>query len=75
MLEGLTPATHERKCLVTKVAESLDKDDAKILNDALADQGKWSSNALSEALGKRGVKLGDSTIRKHRDKMCLCFRI
>lgn len=74
MLEGLEPVYADRKCLAGKLLETLDKPDSKILSDALADIEKWSSNALESALHKRGVKLGNETIRKHRDKVCLCYR-
>jgi hypothetical protein len=75
MLEGLKPASHDKKCLVGRTLESLEKPDAIILQDALDDEDRWSSHALETALGGRGIKLGNGTIRKHRDKVCLCFRI
>jgi hypothetical protein len=74
MLEGLTPVVAERKCLAGRILETLDKDDLKILSDALEDRETWTSHGLSAALGKRGLKIGDDTIRKHRDKVCLCSR-
>lgn len=74
MLEGLTPATYDKKCLVGRTLDTLEKPDAKILQDALDDRERWTSNALEVALSGRGIKLGDGTIRKHRDKVCLCSR-
>lgn len=74
MLEGLTPPTATRICHASKLIQSLDKADAKILTDAIENEAGWTANALANALAGRGVSMGSDTIRKHRRKECLCFR-
>jgi hypothetical protein len=75
MLEGLTPP--ESKSVYCKVKEtltSLDESDRKILEDALADTERWKHKTLSNALRAKGLSLADTTISKHRLRVCACFR-
>ena len=74
MLEGLTPPSKSKPCIVSRLLETLSKEDRKILEDALVNTQIWSSNALSDALKSRGIILGDFSITKHRNKACSCFR-
>lgn len=74
MLEGLTPPSKNRPCIVSKLLETLSKADKQILEEALTNTQAWSSNALSLALKERGIILGDNSITKHRNKACSCFR-
>lgn len=75
MLEGLKPENNRAYyCKVETLGQELDAKDFAILEAALADHKSWSANGLSKALRKRGVVLADTTIAKHRNKHCWCFR-
>ena len=75
MLEGLQPENNRAYyCKVETLRNELDPKDFAILETALADDKLWSANGLSKALRKRGVVLADTTIGKHRNKQCWCFR-
>lgn len=74
MLEGLTPPSKSKPCIVSRLLDSLSKEDRKILEEALVNTQLWSSNALSTGLKTRGIILGDFSITKHRNKACSCFR-
>lgn len=75
MLEGLTPPENKSVfCKVKETLSSLDDSDRKILEDALADTERWKHKTLSNALRAKGVSLADTTISKHRLRVCACFR-
>jgi len=75
MLEGLTPPESKSVyCKVKETLSSLDDSDRKILEDALADTERWKHKTLSNALRTKGVSLADTTISKHRLRVCACFR-
>lgn len=75
MLEGLTPPENKSVfCKVKETLSSLDDSDRKILEDALADTERWKHKTLSNALRTKGVSLADTTISKHRLRVCACFR-
>ena len=74
MLEGIEPRNKDGLCAVmSRAVEKLDADDINILNAALADP-KWSNLSLSETLTARGFAIGESAIRRHRNKKCACVR-
>lgn len=75
MLEGLKPP-HERlyPCRVAQAILALDDKDQKILTEAIADLQTWPAKTLSNALKERGLLLADTTITKHRKKLCACGR-
>lgn len=74
MLEGLTPPKNKAVyCKIQQLSEELTESDRKILNDAM-DSEMWSSKALSTALRQRGISAADTTITKHRNKSCACYR-
>lgn len=73
MLEGLTPPNKNNQCLIGKLYDGLDGEDQKIFDQALKDP-RWSSAALTRALQDRGMDLGETALRKHRDGKCGCFR-
>jgi hypothetical protein len=74
LLKGLTPPSHIRKCFVAEKAAKLDKEDAKILFEAIADLA-WGLQPLSTALAERGVELSRSTLERHRKGRCSCLKI
>jgi hypothetical protein len=74
MLEGLTPNKRRYECAVDRELDRLNDTDKKILLDALADQRLWSAYSLMTALKKRGITMGDKSIRKHRDGVCTCSK-
>jgi len=72
MLENIKPPVKIQPCKVRQVFASLDDADQKIFAKALKDVEAWSAYALAAAMTQAGVKIGDETIRKHRDGMCSC---
>ena len=75
MLEGLEPPKNKTEfCKVDHVISQLEESDAKILQEALDDTERWKHKTLSNALRSRGISLADTTISKHRFKVCACFR-
>lgn len=74
LLKGMTPPLHVRKCFVAEKAVTLAKEDAVILLNAVNDPA-WSLQALSTALGERGVELSRSTLERHRKGRCSCSKI
>jgi hypothetical protein len=74
MLDGLQPASMVAVCKVTLIVNSLEDNDAKILTEALEDLQKWSSHALSGALGARGITITRETLATHRRRACRCYR-
>jgi len=75
MLEGLKPEVKVHPCGVRTTLDKLEEADQKILLEAVADSDTWTANALMVALKRRGVTLGDKTIRKHREGVCSCSKI
>ena len=73
MLEGLTPPVRRYPCRVRDLALELGEKDGKILVDA-AENPEWPYISLENALGKLGVTVSQSSIKKHRTKVCSCFR-
>jgi len=73
MLEGLEPKKREALCIVAREAAKLDKNDLKILLDAMADP-RWTTNALADALEERGFGARRNSIMRHRTKKCGCAR-
>lgn len=75
MLEGLEPVRNRNySCKVELLREELEPSDYEILLTAIADPDKWGAKTLQNALRLRGVYLADTTIGKHRRKLCACFR-
>lgn len=75
MLEGLTPlANRVYTCKINLIKDELEPNDYQILLDAIADSKLWSAKGLSTALKTRGVTLADTTITRHRNKVCNCFK-
>lgn len=75
MLEGLEPPKNKAVyCKIALTLEQLDEADKTILTNALEDVEKWGAKTLSNALRTKGLSLADTTISKHRNKTCACFR-
>jgi len=75
MLEGMTPPKNRAVyCRIDQLIQEMTEADGKILTEALDNTSAWSANALSTALRQRGVSVADTTIAKHRNKACACFR-
>ena len=74
MLEGLEPPKNKSVyCKVADVAKTLEEGDRTILMDAVDDRN-WGARTLSTALRLRGLSIADTTISKHRNKGCACYR-
>jgi hypothetical protein len=75
MLEGLTPKQNRAyRCKINDFKQQLDPKDYAILTDALEDTKTWTANGLMRALRDKGLILADTTITKHRNKQCRCFK-
>ncbi len=75
LLDGLEPPARKFPCKVSTELDKLSDADKKILNEAMANETKWPAKTLSNALKTRGIQLVDSTISRHRSKMCSCSKI
>jgi len=73
MLESLVIPERKYPCRVRDVASELDAKDSDILITA-AENPDWPYVALENALGKLGVTVSQSSIKKHRTKLCSCYR-
>lgn len=76
MLENITaPKNKAIYCKVAQVLETLDKKDQEILNSWLEDEAVWSANGISKTLrAHTPISLADTTITKHRKRICACYR-
>jgi hypothetical protein len=71
-----SPALRRRHpCHVQDFIDSLKSAEAKKqVEAALANTSLISRERLTKALNEKGYAYGDSTIRRHRAKMCSCYR-
>jgi hypothetical protein len=75
LLEGLKPPPNKSiYCRLSQVLAELDKADSEILGQAVSDEQSWPAKTLANALKERGLSLSDTTISKHRRKLCACGR-
>ena len=75
MLEGLTPPKNRTVyCRISDLAKEMSDADKKIFMTAIEDSETWSANSLSTALRQRGVSVADTTIAKHRNQTCNCYK-
>ena len=73
MLEGLTPPPKKPlQCKLSRLRETLEKSDQKILDEAVANTEDWPTETLVRELRKHGFELGRETLRAHRRGDCLC---
>ena len=76
MLEGLEPPQNKAiYCKIAQISETLSEADLEILNSALADKNRWGAKTLMKALRDRGLSVADTTIAKHRNNQCACYRV
>ena len=62
---------HEKKCIVGNLIQSLNADDKQELLAAIADPSIQSSKIVV-ALNRRGHKVSDKSMWKHRRNECAC---
>ena len=75
MLEGLEPPKNKAVyCKIDLISQELEENDRKILFEAIDDPENWGARTLSSALRQRGVSVADTTITKHRQRACACYR-
>jgi hypothetical protein len=75
VLEGLKPPKSKSEyCKIDLTLKDLSKGDAQILLDAIANTDLWGAKTLSNALREKGLSIADTTITKHRKKICACYR-
>lgn len=73
MLENLKPPTRHAACKVQSILEGLDAKDQKILSDSVMNP-EWPMLTLENALRGLGIVLSASTIKRHRTKVCSCWK-
>lgn len=75
MLENLEPPQNKSiRCKVADISKELDQADQAIFQRAVDNIDLWKAKTLSRELYKRGVKLADVTISRHRQQLCSCYR-
>lgn len=75
MLEGLEPPKNKSVyCKIELMRDELSEDDYAIFIAAVDDLNKWPAKTLTNSLRQRGVSVADTTITKHRQKACACYR-
>jgi|DEB0MinimDraft_6_1074348.scaffolds.fasta_scaffold26642_5 hypothetical protein len=75
MLENLDQHRPPPKCKIKRIRDDMDDADQKRLDDAMEDQISWSDYHLFKALVAVGVKVSESTVKRHRQKTCSCWKI
>lgn len=73
MLENLKPPKRTYSCKIAQEAEKLDAPDKDIFLDAVSDP-KWKYKTLQRELANFNIHVVDTTIAKHRSKVCACYR-
>lgn len=58
-------------CSIQKLYDTLPKDDAQALRQAIADP-MIKATAIARALKARGHQINDSVVSRHRRKECVC---
>ena len=75
MLENLeTPKNRAVYCKIDQILQELEVSDQEILKAAIADKDRWGAKTLQNSLRERGLSVADTTISKHRNKTCACYR-
>jgi hypothetical protein len=73
LLDDLTPPKKVWPCKIRDIAATLEANDAKIFIDAVNDTD-WPMSTLSNVLRAKGVDVSEDPIRKHRLKVCSCWK-
>ena len=74
LLDEIMEHNHGRAgtvCGIQKLYDSLPKDDAQALRQAIADP-MVKATAISKALKARGYHVADGVVSRHRRKECVC---
>lgn len=79
MLENLEKHRPKRgrksqPCRLKQLMATLDENDRRILDDAIADTYTWTSRGLWTALVAKGVDISYMAIYNHRSALCQCAR-
>ena len=75
MLEGIRPPENKAVyCKVSKLKDEISPEDYQILMEAIANHQLWPAKTLAKTLRERGLLLADTTISKHRNNQCACYR-
>lgn len=74
MLENLSMPNRVTTCRVRTVKSGLSDADAKILEEAIMNPA-WQLAALSRELKKKDIVISDNSMRRHRLKVCSCWKI
>ena len=72
LLKDLAPEIKLYPCKVRTLIQSMTKEDAEILTNAINNAELWPARTLQNALQTRGVVLSDITIGRHRKNQCSC---
>jgi hypothetical protein len=74
MFETLSLPEEEKICpMISRAMNDLEEKDLKIFIDALNDT-RWVATTLAIEITKRGFKVSENQIWKHRSKACACAR-
>lgn len=72
MLENLKPPSRKYPCKVVEIKLNLELSDQVIFEQAIMDKA-WQVRTLERELRARGIQISDSTIERHRGKLCSCW--
>ena len=76
MLEHLKNRTRGNygpgNCKFARVLDSLDPADRDILLECMADRDTYSTHGIWQGLREAGVKIGATSVNRHRDGVCPC---
>ncbi len=71
-IEAFKPPRAERKsCLLTRILQSMTKNDAEIARTAINDPDV-GSGLIARVLTENGFRISEETIRRHRRSGCGC---
>ena len=65
-------AAAKKRCRIDEIKEELG-DEGDELQEAFDDENV-TTLAIYEVLHKRGLKVGEHAIRRHRKQVCVCYR-
>lgn len=71
------PQQPQKFCLVGRYAVELEEPYRSALLsilDSPASAGGWSDEAATARMNEAGLRVSDSTVRKHRLRICMCFK-
>lgn len=74
MLEDLNIPQKPVPCKVRSISETIDQKDKEILLNAVMNPD-WPMTTLARELLKRDIQVSEQSIRRHRTKVCSCWKI